>query len=87
MHRTTILDYAVIIDGTKELVLDSDEKKVLKKGDVIVQRGTAHAWRNVTEQSDNSGVLRIFFVFLPIEKVQVESGLIDMDLTLSLKQT
>jgi hypothetical protein len=26
-------------------------------------------------------------VFLPIEKVQVESGLIDMDLTLSLKQT
>lgn len=27
MHRTTTLDYAVIIDGTTELVLDSDEKK------------------------------------------------------------
>ncbi|RLM00354.1 hypothetical protein CFD26_108549 [Aspergillus turcosus] len=87
MHRTTTLDYTVIIDGTTELVLDSGEKKILKKGDVIVQRGTAHSWRNVTEKSDNGGVLRIFFVFLPIEKVQVESGLIDMDLTLSLRET
>jgi quercetin dioxygenase-like cupin family protein len=87
MHRTTTLDYTVIIDGTTELILDSGEKKILKRGDVIVHRCTAHSWRNVTEKSDNSGVLRIFFVFLPIEKVQVESGLIDMDLTLSLKQT
>lgn len=87
MHRTTTLDYTVIMDGTTELVLDSGEKKILKKGDIIIQRGTAHAWRNVTEKSDNSGVLRIFFVFLPIEKVQVESGLLDMDLTLSQRET
>jgi quercetin dioxygenase-like cupin family protein len=85
MHRTTTLDYTVIIDGTTELVLDSGEKKILKRGDVIVQRGTAHSWRNLTEKNDNSGVLRIFFVFLPIEKVQVEGGkVIDQDLTLSL---
>ncbi|KAK6447087.1 hypothetical protein FP744_10003337 [Trichoderma asperellum] len=34
MHRTVSLDFGVIIDGTAELVLDSGEKKILKKGDV-----------------------------------------------------
>ncbi|KAJ5159891.1 uncharacterized protein N7482_006895 [Penicillium canariense] len=85
MHRTTTLDYGVIIDGTTELILDSGEKKTLKKGHVFVQRGTAHAWRNVTEKNDNSGVLRVFFVFQPIEKVRLDGGkVVDQDLNLSL---
>ncbi|KAJ5635734.1 uncharacterized protein N7484_009047 [Penicillium longicatenatum] len=87
MHRTETVDYGVVIDGTTELVLDSGEKKVLKKGDVFVQRGTAHAWRNVTEKENNSGVLRVFFVFQPMEKVQLEGGkVVGQDLTLSLKE-
>ncbi|ODM18631.1 hypothetical protein SI65_05248 [Aspergillus cristatus] len=87
MHRTTTLDYGVIIDGTTELVLDSGEKKILKKGDVFVQRGTAHAWRNMTEKKDNSGVLRVFFVFQPIEQVRLEGGkVVDQDLNLSLHE-
>lgn len=85
MHRTETVDYGVVIDGTTELVLDSGEKKLLKKGDVFVQRGTAHAWRNTTEKKDNSGILRVFFVFQPIEKVQLEGGrVVSQDLTLSL---
>ncbi|KAJ5767632.1 hypothetical protein N7533_000215 [Penicillium manginii] len=88
MHRTATLDYGVIIDGATELVLDSGEKKILKKGDVFVQRGTAHAWRNLTAKTDNSGVLRVFFVFQPIEKVQLAGGkVVDQDLTLSLHET
>ncbi|EHK20643.1 uncharacterized protein TRIVIDRAFT_153987 [Trichoderma virens Gv29-8] len=85
MHRTVSLDYGVIIDGTTELVLDSGEKKTLKKGDVFIQRGTAHAWRNLTKQEDNGGTLRIFFVFQPIEKIHVKGGELDQDLTLGLK--
>lgn len=85
MHRTETLDYGVIIDGTTELVLDSGEKKVLSKGDVFVQRGTAHSWLNVTEKNDNSGVLRVFFVFQPIEQVRLEGGkVVSQDLSLSL---
>ncbi|KAJ5248578.1 cupin domain protein [Penicillium chermesinum] len=85
MHRTESLDYGVVVDGTTELVLDSGEKRILKKGDVFVQRGTAHSWRNLTEKSDNGGVLRVFFVFQPIEKVQLEGGkTVDQDLSLSL---
>jgi hypothetical protein len=63
MYRTATLDYGVVIDGITELVLDSGEKTKLKKCDVFVQRGTAHAWRNLTEKSDDSGFLRIFFRF------------------------
>ncbi|KAH8699007.1 cupin domain protein [Talaromyces proteolyticus] len=87
MHRTATLDYGVIIDGTTELVLDSGVKKLLSKGDVFVQRGTAHSWRNVTEKNENSGVLRVFFVFQPIEQVRLEGGkVIGQDLTLSLHE-
>ena len=32
-----------------ELKLDSGEVRSLKKGDVVVQRGTNHAWRNTSE--------------------------------------
>jgi hypothetical protein len=48
MHRTVSLDYGVVLDGEVELVLDSGETRLLKRGDVAVQRGTNHAWRNVT---------------------------------------
>lgn len=86
MHRTTTLDYGVIVNGTAELVLDSGEKKFMAKGDVFVLRGTAHAWRNTTEKNDNSGVLRVFFVFQPIEQVRLEGGKLDQDLNLSLHE-
>lgn len=49
MHRTTSLDYGVVIEGEVELVLDGGEKRILKRGDICVQRATAHAWRNCSE--------------------------------------
>ena len=45
MHRTKTLDYAVVIEGEVVLVLD-DSEVVLRKSDVVVQRGTIHAWEN-----------------------------------------
>ena len=49
MHRTRTLDYAVVIEGEVVLVLD-DSEVTLKQGDVVVQRGTDHAWENRTER-------------------------------------
>lgn len=85
MHRTSTLDYGVVIDGVTELLLDSGESKVLRKGDVFVQRGTAHSWKNLTNENDNNGVLRVFFVFQPIEKIVSERGELGQDLSLSLR--
>lgn len=46
MHRTQSLDYGVVLDGEIEMELDGGEITLLKRGDVAVQRGTMHAWRN-----------------------------------------
>ena len=48
MHRTVSLDYGVVLEGEVELVLDSGEARTLRRGDVAVQRGTNHAWRNTS---------------------------------------
>ena len=45
MHRTETIDYAVILSGEIDMLLD-DSDIHLKAGDVIVQRGTNHAWAN-----------------------------------------
>jgi len=45
MHRTRTLDYVVVIEGELVLILD-DSEVTLKTGDVVVQRGTDHAWEN-----------------------------------------
>jgi mannose-6-phosphate isomerase-like protein (cupin superfamily) len=45
MHRTETIDYGIVLSGEVTLVLD-DSEVVLKAGDVVVQRGTNHAWSN-----------------------------------------
>ncbi len=45
MHRTDSVDYAVILSGEIYMLLDEDEVH-LSAGDVVVQRGTNHAWSN-----------------------------------------
>ncbi|HEY6454320.1 MAG TPA: cupin domain-containing protein [Steroidobacteraceae bacterium] len=49
MHRTRTLDYVVVITGEIVLVLD-DSELTLRAGDVVVQRGTDHAWENRSSQ-------------------------------------
>ena len=45
MHRTETIDYVIVISG--EIDMDMDNSTVrLKAGDVMVQRGTHHAWVN-----------------------------------------
>jgi quercetin dioxygenase-like cupin family protein len=44
MHRTETLDYAIVIAGSVTLELDDGSKTELGPGDVVVQRGTNHAW-------------------------------------------
>jgi len=46
IHRTETVDYALLLAGECDLELDSGEVVHLKAGDVVVQRGTMHAWVN-----------------------------------------
>lgn len=45
MHRTDSVDFAVIVQGEIDMLLDDSEVH-LRAGDVVVQRGTNHAWSN-----------------------------------------
>jgi mannose-6-phosphate isomerase-like protein (cupin superfamily) len=58
MHRTRTLDYAVILSGEIDMMLD-DSSVHLKPGDVVVQQATNHAWINRGTQP-----CRILFVLM-----------------------
>ncbi len=45
MHKTRSVDYAVVLSGEIDMLVDADEVH-LEAGDVVVQRGTNHAWAN-----------------------------------------
>ena len=49
MHRTRTLDYAIVLSGEIWAVLDEGEV-LLEAGDVLVQRGTSHAWSNRSDK-------------------------------------
>jgi len=56
MHRTQSVDYGVVLQGEIVLLLD-DQDITLRAGDVVVQRGTIHAWTNRTD-----AITRMLFV-------------------------
>jgi hypothetical protein len=45
MHKTRTVDYVILLEGDVTLILEKNEVR-LKPFDVVVQRGTNHAWRN-----------------------------------------
>ena len=49
MHRTDTVDYVICIKG--EITMDLDDSQVvMKAGDVLIQLGTNHGWRNHTNE-------------------------------------
>ncbi|KAJ7579034.1 hypothetical protein C8J56DRAFT_1059269 [Mycena floridula] len=65
-HRTLSMDYGIVTKGQVVLVLDNDERIVLKEGDIVVQRGTIHSWRNETDEW-----ARIYFVVLGAQPIKI----------------
>lgn len=70
MHRTVSLDYGVVIEGEVDLVLDSGEVRHMKRGDIAIQRGTMHAWRNPSKTE----WARVLFVLQESQPLQLEDG-------------
>ncbi|HWT33655.1 MAG TPA: cupin domain-containing protein [Microbacterium sp.] len=58
VHRTESIDYGIVLEGEITLILD-DSEVVARAGDIVVQRGTAHAWANRTD-----AVARVAFVLV-----------------------
>ncbi|MFT4219048.1 MAG: cupin domain-containing protein [Microbacterium sp.] len=45
VHRTESIDYGIVLEGEITLVLD-DSEVTARAGDIVIQRGTDHAWAN-----------------------------------------
>ena len=67
MHRTETLDYAILLSGECDLELDDGKTVHLTQGDIVVQRGTMHAWVN-------NGSTPCIFAFVLIDADPVEAG-------------
>jgi quercetin dioxygenase-like cupin family protein len=58
MHRTTTVDYALVLQGEIYAVMD-EEERLMRAGDILIQRGTNHAWSNRSGE-----VCRIAFILI-----------------------
>jgi hypothetical protein len=58
MHETPTIDYAILLQGELVAIMDKGET-VMRPGDVLIQRGTNHAWANRSSQ-----MARIAFVLV-----------------------
>ncbi|KAH6618221.1 hypothetical protein B0J18DRAFT_274265 [Chaetomium sp. MPI-SDFR-AT-0129] len=76
MHRTQSLDYGIVMEGEVDMVLDSGERYVMKRGDVAVQRATQHQWvnRSATQWA------RMMFVLQDCQTVVVDGKELGEDL-------
>jgi hypothetical protein len=43
MHRTSTVDYIIVLKGEIYAIMETGEK-LLRAGDILVQRGTKHSW-------------------------------------------
>jgi hypothetical protein len=75
MHRTLSLDYGVVLEGEIELVLASGESRVMKRGDISVQRATNHKWRNRSQTEWG----RMLFVSQEAKPVNVNGKILGED--------
>lgn len=58
MHRTETVDYGIILSGEVYLIVDTGEI-LCRPGDIVIQRGTNHAWANRSNE-----VCRIAFILI-----------------------
>ncbi|MBH3426428.1 cupin domain-containing protein [Pseudomonas alkylphenolica] len=62
-HRTDTIDYGVLLEGELTLLLDEGDSCVCTAGDVVVQMGTRHAWRNT-----GNTPARVMFVMVDAQR-------------------
>ena len=59
MHRTETIDYIIVLSGKIDMEMDEGKVVTLGPGEVMIQRGTNHAWINRYDE-----VCRMAFVLV-----------------------
>ena len=64
MHRTRTVDYGIVLAGEVYLVLENAETR-LQPGDIVIQRGTNHAWDNRSDAAARMAFILVDAEFDP----------------------
>lgn len=72
LHRAMSIDYGIVLEGEFELTLDSGESRIMRRGDVSVNRACAHKWRNITKGGTEPG--RMVYILLDCKEVIAPNG-------------
>lgn len=72
MHRSISIDYGIVVEGEFELILDSGEVRIMRQGDVSINRGGAHTWRNITGNGTMPG--RMIYVLVGSKPIVTAKG-------------
>ncbi|KAK3936139.1 hypothetical protein QBC46DRAFT_420233 [Diplogelasinospora grovesii] len=75
-HRAMSIDYGVVVEGRFQLTLDSGESKIMLPGDMSVNRGCMHVWKNLDEEKPG----RMVFVLLDVVPYKVNGKVLEEDL-------
>jgi len=81
-HRSITLAIGTVCQGEFELSLDSGEKRVMRPGDVSVNRGGMHVWKNLS--STEPGRMLYFLVdvkpfYVNGRKMEMEMGTLEKE--------
>ncbi|ROV98482.1 hypothetical protein VPNG_08537 [Cytospora leucostoma] len=76
IHRAVSIDYGVVVEGKFLLTLDSGESKIMLPGDMSVNRGCMHKWKNLDEERPG----RMVFILLDVHPLKVNDEPIKEDL-------
>jgi mannose-6-phosphate isomerase-like protein (cupin superfamily) len=76
VHRTESIDYGIVLEGEMVLILDDSEVQ-LRAGDIVVQRGTDHAWANRGDTVARMAFILVDGVFTDELKAVLPAGAVD----------
>ncbi|KAG9231666.1 hypothetical protein BJ875DRAFT_468854 [Amylocarpus encephaloides] len=69
LHRALSIDYGIVLEGEFELILQSGEKRIMRQGDISIQRATAHQWKNLSGGGTLPG--RMIWILVSVKDVIV----------------
>lgn len=84
LHRALTLGIGTVCEGEVELTLNDDRnyRRVMVPGDVSINRGAMHRWRNTSSTKP----ARMVFVMLDVEPIIVNGAALQFDMGHLMKE-
>lgn len=82
LHRSLSCVIGTCCEGEMEFSLGSGEKRIMRPGDVSINRAAMHKWRNLS----NEKPARMLYILLDVEPVMVQGKALDFDMGYLMKE-